>query len=130
MILPPGRSSTRRASYPRTWILRQGPTSQTEAELAVLKQMQAGYELYMRKARDLQARMAASSRTSVSLAEYNDFSEQSRRLSDLSQALGRARFEARTAVLGHANRTSTQLLLSGLGAGRACCSSSAPFCSS
>jgi len=99
----------------RAWILRQGPASPTEEEKAVLKRMNAGYALYRGKATEIQARREAAAETRLSLAEYDEFLEQSRRLLDMGQALSRAHFASRNAVLNHANHAFTRLRLWVLG---------------
>jgi len=99
----------------RAWILRQGPASPTEEEKAVLKRMNAGYALYRGKATEIQARREAAAETRLSLAEYDEFLEQSRRLLDMGQALSRAHFASRNAVLNHANHALTRLRLWVLG---------------
>ena len=59
--------------------------------------------------------MEATGESSASLAEYNGFFEQSRRLFDLGVDLARVHYESRNEVLAQANRTLTQLRLSVLG---------------
>jgi signal transduction histidine kinase len=59
--------------------------------------------------------METNSQTSASLAEYNEFSQQSRRLFDLGLHLASIHYELRNEVLAHTSRTLTQLRLSVLG---------------
>jgi signal transduction histidine kinase len=59
--------------------------------------------------------MEATGESSASLAEYNGFFVQSRRLNDLGVDLARVHYESRNAVLAQANQTLTRLRLSVLG---------------
>ena len=91
------------------WIAQQEAHSPTEREKAVLSQMRAEFENYGRRAADLHTLMETSGKSSASLADYNSFFEESRRLVDLSQTLGMAHYESRNLMLAHASRTLTQL---------------------
>jgi len=99
----------------KTWIDTQPSRLTPGLEQEVLKQMAAAYAVYMQKARDLHQRMETAGEASASLAEYNGFFEQSRRLYDLGLDLARIHYELRNEVLAQANRTLTQLRLSVLG---------------
>ena len=99
----------------RTWISRQTMILTTREEVGILKQMHAAFASYKCKAEDLHTRMEKGHERSASLAEYNDLSDESRHLSDLGLALGRAHFDSRTAVTVSASRTLSRLRLSVLG---------------
>lgn len=92
----------------KEWIRLQQPRLRTDEEKNVLGQMDAAYEGYAARARDLHAMMESSGKASASLADYNSFFEQSRRLLDLGQELGRAHYGSRTALLAEASKTLTQ----------------------
>src|SRR5215472_725452 len=66
------------------WIAQQQAHAPTEREKVVLDQMKAAFDDYARRAGDLRKMMGTGDKPSVSLADYNSFSEQSRRLVDLS----------------------------------------------
>src|ERR1035438_1477540 len=97
------------------WIESQPSKMAPGLEQEVIKQMAAAYAVYMRKAQDLHDRMETTHEASASMAEYNGFFEQSRRLYDLGLDLARIHYEQRNEVLAQANRTVTQLRLSVLG---------------
>ena len=99
----------------RTWIQTQPAKLRPGLEQQVLKQMEAACEVYVQKARELHNRMETSGEASASMAEYNGFFDQSRRLYDLGLDLARVHYEQRNDVLAHANRTLTQLRLSVFG---------------
>jgi signal transduction histidine kinase len=96
----------------KAWIDSQPAKLTPGLEQEVLKQMDAAYALYVRKAQELHDRMETSGHASASLAEYNGFFEQSRRLYDLGLDLARIHYELRNAVLAQASGTVTQLRLS------------------
>jgi signal transduction histidine kinase len=91
------------------WIEQQGVRMQTEREKGVLSRMKGAYDDYTRRAADLHALMESSGKSGASLADYNSFFEESRRLVDLSQKLGLAHYDSRNLLLAHASRTLTQL---------------------
>jgi signal transduction histidine kinase len=97
------------------WIEVQPANLGPGLEREVLKQMEAAYAVYLQKARDLHNRMETTGEASASLAEYNGFIEQTRRLNDLGLDLARVHYQFRNEVLARANQTVTQLLLSVLG---------------
>jgi signal transduction histidine kinase len=99
----------------KAWIESQPSKMAPGLEQEVLKQMAAAYGVYMQKGRDLHRRMESTGEASASLAEYNGFFEQSRRLFDLGLDLARIHYEQRNEVLAQANSTLTQLRLSVLG---------------
>jgi signal transduction histidine kinase len=99
----------------KAWIDTQGPSLASGLEREVLKEMRAAHPVYVQKARNLHDRMEATGESSASLAEYNGFFEQSRRLNDLGVDLARVHYESRNAVLAQANQTLTRLRLSVLG---------------
>ena len=99
----------------RTWISRQAPILTTPEEVKILSEMHTAFTTYRSRAEALHERMKAVHEQSISLAEYNGFAEQSRRLQDLGLALGRAHFDSRNAVATSTRRTLTQLRLSVLG---------------
>jgi signal transduction histidine kinase len=97
------------------WIKTQPYNLAPGLEQEVLKQMAAAFAVYMQKARDLHGRMETTGEASASLAEYNGFFEQSRRLYDLGLDLASIHHERRNEVLAQANHTLTQLRLLVLG---------------
>jgi signal transduction histidine kinase len=97
------------------WISQQAYSVTTDRERGVLRKMTSAYEAYMQSAKELHRRMAAAKTTGASLAEYNSFFEQSRRLSDLGQELGRAHYGSRNLLLNQTDETLTKLHSSVLG---------------
>jgi len=93
----------------KRWISEQAPQLTSAHEKAVLRQVEAGYEAYVQKAEDLHSLIEASGKHGATLAEYNSFFEESRRLNDLGAELGRAHYESRNQLLLDAGRTLTQL---------------------
>ena len=76
------------------WTEQQAPKLTTQHEKDVLLKIHAAYKDYLQRAQDLRALMKSAGE-GASLAEFNSFLEQSRRVFDLGQALGRAHFESR-----------------------------------
>ena len=99
----------------KTWMDVQAPQLAPGLEQEVLKQMEAAYAVYMKRAQDLHDRMETTGESSATLAEYNDFSGQARRLFDLGLDLARVHYGLRNEVLAQASRTLTQLRLLVLG---------------
>lgn len=92
----------------KNWIGQQKPRLRTEAEKSVLTQMDTAYDSYVARAQDLHTLIESSEKTGASLADYNSFFEQSRRLLDLGEALARAHYDSRTELLNEAAKTLTQ----------------------
>ena len=99
----------------KSWIAAQGPRLSTDEEREALKRIQSGYKIYMQRAQELHARIEGAHESAASLAEYNDFFDQSRRFLDLGQDLARAHFNYRNQVLARASRTLTELRWSAIG---------------
>src|SRR5260221_7811738 len=97
------------------WIDEQAPRLTTQGEKDVLRQIDSAYERYLQVTRNLHDQMQASGETNVVKSESNGLLEQTRRLSDLGQALARSHYDLRSQLLVHANRTLTELRLSVLG---------------
>ncbi len=95
----------------RLWIASQGLKLNTEQEKQVFRQMSEAYEGYMQKAEDLHGRMESSRQPGASLAEYTEFHEQSRRLFNLGQELGRAHYEPRYQLRAQVAQTLAHLRL-------------------
>ena len=95
----------------RVWIGQQEATLLTQQEKMILGQIKLAYEDYEKRAVDLHTLVEASGKPGASLADYNSFLEQARRLMDLSQELGRAHYESRNVLLAKASRTLAQLRL-------------------
>src|ERR1035438_5730213 len=93
----------------------QAPKLAPGLEQEVAKQMGAAYTIYIQKAKDLHDRMETADESSASLAEYNEFFVQARRLYDLGLELARIHYESRNEVLAHAGQTLTRLRYSVLG---------------
>jgi signal transduction histidine kinase len=99
----------------KAWIRSQPPLLGPGLEQEVLKQIAAAHAVYVQKARGVHDRMETTGEASASLAEYNGFLDQSRRLFDLGLDLSRIHYERRNEVLAQANHTLTQLRLLVLG---------------
>ena len=99
----------------RTWMGQQGPKLNTDQEREALKQMQVSYKTYVQRAEELHNQLERSHESGASLAEYNGFLEQSRRLLDYGQDLARAHFDSRNQVLAHASRTLSEMRFSAIG---------------
>ena len=91
------------------WIAKEISLLPTAHEHNALKDMVAAYTVYEQRAQDLHRRMEAVNEPSASLAEYNSFFEQSRRLNDLGEQLARAHYESRNPMLAHARQTLARL---------------------
>jgi signal transduction histidine kinase len=96
----------------KLWIDQQTPILTSEDEAGVLKQMGAAYQAYLRRAEELRAMMGTDGKTGASLAQYNSFSEQSRRFWDLGEELAKAHYDFHNKVLARVDRTLTELRLS------------------
>ena len=93
----------------KRWISEQTPRLTSAHEKAVLQQVEAAYQSYVRKADELHSLIEASGKRGATLAEYNSFFEQSRLLNDLGAELGRAHYESRNQLLLMASKTLTLL---------------------
>jgi signal transduction histidine kinase len=93
----------------KRWISEQAPRLTSAHEREVLQQVEVAYQSYVQKAQDLHSLIEASGKRGATLAEYNAFFEQSRRLNDLGAQLGRAHYDSRNQLLLEASRTLTQL---------------------
>jgi signal transduction histidine kinase len=94
------------------WIDDQAPKLKTFRERQILKQIDTAYDVYTQLALKLHECIQAFPDPSTSRAEATVFFDQSRRLSDLGQALFRAHYDSRNELLARANRTLSQLRLS------------------
>ncbi|SPE54469.1 Signal transduction histidine kinase, nitrogen specific, NtrB [Verrucomicrobia bacterium] len=99
----------------KSWIAGAAPQLSTEAEKDILRKMALAQRAHHETARRLHDRLETSGQNVASLAEYNAFFEQSRRLNDLGQELARAHFESRNLVLTEADQTLSRLRLLVLG---------------
>jgi len=99
----------------KQWLDGQRFRLSTDHELQLLRQLDEAHGVYVQKAQDLHARMEASREGSASLAQYNGFFEQSRRVLDLGQELARAHFESRNEMLARASHTLSELRMFVLG---------------
>jgi signal transduction histidine kinase len=95
----------------KQWLGGQQLRLSTTREFDLLKALRSARVAYMQKAQDLHTKMEASGMPGLSLAEYNDFFDRARTMSDLGQELARAHFESRNEVLEHVSGTLTQLRL-------------------
>ncbi|MGA2660407.1 MAG: ATP-binding protein [Verrucomicrobiota bacterium] len=93
----------------KAWIGRQTPKITTGHELEILKNMRTVCDVVVLKAQDLHAQMEASHEAGASLAQYNGFIDESRRLWDLGQDFARAHFESRNQVLAQTTQTLRRL---------------------
>lgn len=93
----------------KRWIADQAPRLASDREKGLLQQVDTAYESYVQRAEELHSLMKVSAKRGATLAEYNGFFEQSRRLLDLGEELGHAHYESRNQLLFEASRTLTQL---------------------
>ncbi|MGA3265258.1 MAG: ATP-binding protein [Verrucomicrobiota bacterium] len=98
------------------WIDAQKPRLNTQREQDILKQIDATYEEYLRRAQELHSQMAAANSPNAAAATLTDpLSQSRRRLFDLGQDLAAAHFDLRNNLIAHANQTLAQLRMSVLG---------------
>jgi signal transduction histidine kinase len=97
------------------WIDEQKPKLTTQREKDALQQIDAAYDDYLRVTRDLQAKIQSPGQPSTTLADFGSIRAASQHLSDLGQSLGKAHYDSRTQMLGHANQTLKRLRWSVLG---------------
>jgi signal transduction histidine kinase len=86
------------------WIDRQKPRLITYQERQLMQQIDAAYDEYLKAAHDLQARLRAHAPES----DYIDVLKESQNLSELSQALAKAHYQSRNAIVARANETISQ----------------------
>jgi signal transduction histidine kinase len=89
----------------QVWIDEQRPKLKTQAEKDDLQQMGAAFCDYLKAAGDLQPKIQALGPQSATLADYTPLRTASQRLSDIGLTLGKAHYESRRQLLGHANET-------------------------
>lgn len=90
------------------WIDEQKPKLTTAREKEALQQIDAAYEVYLRNAHELEAKMQSDAQ-SASLADYTPLRTASQHLFDLGETLSKAHYESRKELLAHANQTLGQL---------------------
>jgi signal transduction histidine kinase len=96
----------------KDWIDQQAARYTAPQEEATLRRMDAAYQDYTQRAKDLHALVNSEAKKGASLAQYNGFFEQSRRFVDLGENLARAHYQSRSLLLAQVNRTLTELRLS------------------
>lgn len=99
----------------KQWIAGQKTQLTTLREKSLLRQLRVAADAFVDAAAALHERMQTTGEVGASLAEYNEFSKQGRRLSDLGQELARVHYESRNQLLGEVNHTLSQLRLWVLG---------------
>ncbi|PWU08863.1 MAG: hypothetical protein C5B50_28720 [Verrucomicrobia bacterium] len=93
----------------KTWIDDQAGRLTNANEKATLKKLDSAWEAYMRQAQIVRRVAATNPVVGVTLAEYNDFTDQSRKFLDLGQDLARAHYESRNLGLAQAHRLLTDM---------------------
>lgn len=86
------------------WIDQQKPKLITEQERQLMQQIDAAYDDYLKAAYDLQARLRAHAPEN----DYIGVLKESQHLSELSQALAKAHYQSRNAIVAQANETISQ----------------------
>jgi signal transduction histidine kinase len=89
----------------QVWIDEQRPKLNTQAEKDALQQMDVAFCDYLKDARALQPKIQALGPQSATLADFTPLRTTSQRLSDFGLILGKAHYESRRQLLGHANET-------------------------
>jgi signal transduction histidine kinase len=97
------------------WINDQKPKLTTQAEKDALQQLNAGFDDYLRAARELQPKIQALGSQSATLADFTPLRMVSQRLADLGIELGKAHYASRQQMLAHASQTLKHLRWSVLG---------------
>ena len=91
------------------WIDVQKPNLNSGREKAIMEQIDAAYDDYMRVAKELLVRLKAIGDVSATMDEYTDLRKESQRLSDLGKSLARAHLASRDQLLARAGEVITQL---------------------
>ena len=86
------------------WIDRQKPKLKTEQENDLMQQIDNAYDDYLAAAKELQIKPPPPEGSSATMAEFAPLMEKSRRLFELGQALAKAHYGSRAAVLSDADR--------------------------
>jgi signal transduction histidine kinase len=95
----------------RRWLSSQEPRLASQREKDTLRQALLAYDDYLRKVEELHYRMSTDNIKGASVAQFNDFFEQSRYVMDKGQEMGRAHWESRSRLLDTANDTLSTLRL-------------------
>jgi signal transduction histidine kinase len=91
------------------WLDQQAPKLTTSREKDVLRHVKTAYVDYLDASRQMYLRVQTNRTPADVLTEFSNSRPQSQHLFDLGQALGRAHYESRNAVLARANATLRQL---------------------
>jgi signal transduction histidine kinase len=91
------------------WIDEQKPKLTTTPEEDALQQIDTTFDEYLGKAQELKTNLQSLGDKPASLADYNIMRATSRRLFDLGDALSKAHYESRRALLNHANHALQEL---------------------
>lgn len=91
------------------WIDAQKPKLRSEPENELMRQIDVGYDVYLRAANVLQAKLVSLGQQNATMSDYAGLRETSQRLFDLGQALAKAHYQSRGVLLAQANQTITQL---------------------
>ena len=93
----------------KVWIEAQAPRLATQREKELFQSVVFAYAKYALRAQQLHDLVQSDGRAGISLADYNGFREESRRLFDLGQELARAHYDSRTQLLASADHTFARL---------------------
>ena len=94
------------------WLNEEASKFTTAHEKAILLQLRAAYNDYLKSAEELHISMQSRSQQSATLADYSQFRAKGQRLFDIGQALARAKYQSRDQFLVNANETLQQLRFS------------------
>jgi signal transduction histidine kinase len=95
----------------KQWIASQEAQLKTDNEKSLLRQLETARASYTNAAGSLHAGMQRSGELGATLAEYSNFSTQTRLLMDLGQELARVHYEQRNQLMADVNQTLSQMRL-------------------
>jgi signal transduction histidine kinase len=91
------------------WIDVQKPKLTSAQERAIMEQIDAAYDDYMRAARELLARLDAIGEASATMDEYDNLRKESQRLFELRRSLAQAHLASKDRVMARVGAVTTQL---------------------
>jgi len=97
------------------WIDEQKPKLRTDQERALMQQIDAAYDDYLRAATEVQTKLQALGQQPATMSDYAGLRRESEHLFDLGQALVKAHYRSRADVISHAGETITELRILVLG---------------
>ena len=107
---PPEIATFTKASHELDlWIDTQKPKLTTAQEQAIMEQIDAAYDDYLRAAKKLLVRLDGIGAAGATMDEYASLRRESQRLFDLGQSLSRAHLLSRDSVVTKANHTISEL---------------------